>query len=105
MHGPGQFLGKFDYNLNSTPLDVWTNDISEVALKQREREDNAWMAATKNGTDTVGEYELGNGFVVGDGDTDLTNHIISQEEARQWRTEYYKRRAQAIQNRIGPRSL
>ena len=49
---------------------MWTNDISEVALKQREREDNAWMVATKNGTDTVGEYELGNGFVVGDGDTD-----------------------------------
>ena len=100
MYGPGQFLGKFDYNLNSTPLDVWTNDISEVALKQREREDNAWMAATKNGTDTVGEYELGNGFVVGDGDTDLTNHIISQEDAEHWRAEYYKRRAQAIQNRI-----
>ena len=58
------------------------------------------MAATKNGTDTVGEYELGNGFVVGDGDTDLTNHIISQEDAEHWRAEYYKRRAQAIQNRI-----
>lgn len=47
MYGPGQLLGKFDYNMNLAPLDVWTNDISEVALKQREREDLEWMAKTK----------------------------------------------------------
>ena len=100
MYGPGQFLGKFDYNLNAAPLDVWTNDISEVALKQREREDKAWMEATNNGTDTADEYELGNSFVVGDGDADLTNHVVSQEDAAQWRAAYYARRAQAIQNKI-----
>lgn len=100
MYGPGQFLGKFDYNLNATPLDVWTNDISEVALKQREREDLAWMAATNNGTDLSADYELGESFVVGDGDTDFTNHIISAEDAEQWRAEYYAKRAEAIQNKI-----
>ena len=100
MYGPGQLLGKFDYNLNATPLDVWTNDISEVALKQREKEDKAWMEATKNGTDLSGDYELGESFVVGDGDTDLTNHIISAEDAQKWRAAYYQRRAEAIQNKI-----
>lgn len=100
MYGPGQLLGKFDYNLNATPLDVWTNDISEVALKQREKEDKAWMEATKNGTDLSGDYELGESFVVGDGDTDLTNHVISAEDAQKWRAAYYQRRAEAIQNKI-----
>ena len=102
MYGPGQLLGKFDYNMSQTPLDVWTNDISEVALKQREQEDRDWMAKTKNGTDTSagGEYELGNNFVVVDGDNDNTNHVISNEDAEKWRSEYFQKRAQAIQNRI-----
>lgn len=100
MYGPGQLLGKFDYNLNATPLDVWTNDVSEVALKQREKEDKAWMEATKNGTDLSGDYELGENFVVGDGDNDFTNHVISAEDAEQWRAAYYQKRAEAIQNKI-----
>lgn len=100
MYGPGQFLGKFDYNLNSTPLDVWTNDISEVALKQREKEDLAWMEQTKNGTDLSGDYELGENFVVGDGDGDFTNHVISADDAEAWRAAYYQKRAEAIQNKI-----
>lgn len=102
MYGPGQFLGKFDYNLNATPLDVWTNDISEIALKQREKEDKAWMEKTKNGTDIAagGDYELGENFVVGDGDADFTNHVISQEDAKAWRAEYFAKRAAAIQNKI-----
>lgn len=102
MYGPGQLLGKFDYNLNRTPLDVWTNDISEVALKQREREDLEWMAKTKNGTDLSagGAYELGKDFVVVDGDSDHTNHVISEEDGRRWRAAYFLKRAQSIQNKI-----
>ena len=102
MYGPGQLLGKFDYNMNLAPLDVWTNDISEVALKQREREDLEWMAKTKNGTDasTGGSYELGNDFVVVDGDSDATNHVISEDDAQKWRSAYFLKRAQAIQNKI-----
>lgn len=102
MYGPGQFLGKFDYNLNRSPLDVWSNDISEVALKQREREDLEWMAKTKNGTDISagGAYDLGNDFVVVDGDNDHTNHVISNTDAQKWRAEYFRKRAQSIQNKI-----
>ena len=51
VYGPGQFLGKFDYNMANTKLDVWTNDITQVALDQRKREDMIWMEATSNGTD------------------------------------------------------
>lgn len=61
MYGPGQFLGKFDYNMANTKLDVWSNDISQKALDVRKAEDQAWMAATKNGTDFSAEYELGEG--------------------------------------------
>ena len=36
MYGPGQFLGKFEYNMaKAGSLDVWSNDISNVALDQR----------------------------------------------------------------------
>ena len=50
MYGLGQTLGKFDYNLRSE-LDVWSNDISQVALDQRYREDIAWLkSVTEDGT-------------------------------------------------------
>lgn len=102
MYGPGQLLGKFDYQLDLAPLDVWTNDISEVALKQREREDLEWMEKTKNGTDITagGDYDLGTDIVVVDGDQDYTNHVISKEDAEKWRAEYFAKRAEAIQNKI-----
>ena len=41
MYGLGQTLGHFDYKL--TKKDVWSNDISQVALEQRYREDIAWL--------------------------------------------------------------
>ncbi|MGG7074512.1 S8 family serine peptidase [Campylobacter sp. 9BO] len=37
MFGPGQFLGKFHIVMNSN--DIWSNDISDVALKARKAED------------------------------------------------------------------
>ena len=46
LYGPGQLFGRFDYDMAANSLDVWTNDISDIALKQREREDKAWMAAS-----------------------------------------------------------
>ena len=57
MHGPGQFLSPMTYNMNKTPLDVWSNDISQVAIKERERQDLEWLAGYKQqGIAYAGEY-------------------------------------------------
>ena len=37
MYGLGQLSGKFEYNLKAGNLDVWSNDISQIALDQRAR--------------------------------------------------------------------
>ena len=47
MYGPGQFLSPMTYNMDKAPLDVWSNDISQIAIKQREREDLHWLASYK----------------------------------------------------------
>jgi subtilase-type serine protease len=47
MYGPGQFLSPMTYNMDKAPLDVWSNDISQIAIKQREREDLQWLASYK----------------------------------------------------------
>ncbi|WP_288195064.1 S8 family serine peptidase, partial [uncultured Phyllobacterium sp.] len=51
MNGPGQFLGRFDANLGAGVKDTWSNDISQVALDQRKREETeevaAWAARKK----------------------------------------------------------
>lgn len=101
MYGPGQFLDHFEYVLTE-PLDVWTNNIIEAGLKQREKEDKAWMAATKNGTDTTagGDYVLGDEFVVLDDNLDFYDNAATPEQAQAWRAEYYARRAAYIQNKI-----
>ena len=44
MNGPGQLLGVFNANIASGS-DVWSNNISEVALKQRAKEESAEVAA------------------------------------------------------------
>ncbi len=44
MKGPGQFLGRFNANLPGGTGDVWNNDISDAALKQRELEEKAELA-------------------------------------------------------------
>ena len=108
MYGPGQFLGRFEYNMATTPLDVWTNDISQIAWDARRVEETQWLAnyqlwlANPTGTygDVGGTFELGTSFVVNDGDSDSTNHIIAQADAERWRAEYYAARAAAIQARI-----
>lgn len=96
MYGPGQLLGKFDYNMANTKLDVWTNDISQKALDARKAEDQAWMTATNNGTDFSAEYELGEGTQI----PNIDDPSISKEDAQKWRAEYYAKRANAIQNKL-----
>ncbi|SFE56517.1 subtilase-type serine protease [Methylobacterium sp. yr596] len=41
MNGPGQFLGRFTATLPGGTLDIWSNDISDAALRQRQVEDGA----------------------------------------------------------------
>lgn len=104
MYGPGQFLGKFEYNMaKAGSLDVWSNDISNVALDQRSKEDAAWLKAYKEATNglTYGDDKIvtGKDFVVKDGDDDKTNHIIGEDEINILKAAYAER-ANAIQKRI-----
>ena len=117
MYGPGQFFnGKFTYNLKSK--DVWSNDISEVALNQREAEDIAWLkSVTEDGTidgkvvvsDNPEDYKLTN-TSTGSANADGKDHNydlagiddknITLEDAMKWRLEYYEKRAEAIRDKI-----
>lgn len=117
MYGLGQTLGKFDYNLRSE-LDVWSNDISQVALDQRYREDIAWLkSVTEDGTidgkvvvsDNPDDYKLTNtstGAANADGKdhnydlAGIEDKNITLEDAKKWRLEYYEKRAAAIRDKI-----
>lgn len=105
MHGVGQLLGQFDYNLRNDHLDVWTNNISQVALDQRHREDIDWLkSVTDDGTvdgkivvsDDPNDYKLTNeNNLAGIADKD-----IALADAKKWRLEYYEKRAAAIRDKI-----
>ncbi|SNS60256.1 subtilase-type serine protease [Asanoa hainanensis] len=57
MYGPGQFLSPMTYDMDKAPLDVWSNDISQTAIKEREKEDLRWLAGyRKHGTAYAGEF-------------------------------------------------
>ena len=106
MYGPGQFLGKFDYNMAAEgSLDVWTNDITNVALDQRRAEDEKWMKDTANGTKLPYDQIVdGSGFVVKDGDANVideerTSHIVGEAE-KKLLLEAYAERANAIKDKM-----
>ena len=109
MYGLGQMLGEFNYNMSAGSLDVWSNDISEVALNQREKEDKDWLKkVTGSDTDYMtaevkaengGDYILGedNGFKI----EDLEDYAkIDAADAKKWRQAYYDKRAQAIREKL-----
>lgn len=114
MYGLGQLTGHFDYNMATTPLDVWSNDISQTALDQRKGEELAWKAAAEkwlaNPTLELGdEYTEEEKTLLGDvllnTDDDLRGltdeeEQISEEDAIAWRTEYYNKRLDAINAKI-----
>ena len=101
MYGLGQMFGHFDYNLKAGHTDVWANDISEVALKQREREDLEWLkSVTDDGTvvvsDNADDYKLDNEkYIAG-----IDQKEISLEDAKKWCLEYYEARAKDIRDKI-----
>lgn len=105
MYGLGQMLGKFDYNMSAGSLDVWSNDISQVALEQREREDIAWLqSVTDDGTvngnvlaSKGGDYKLENDKLIA-GLEDVQK--IDPAKAAEWRQAYFDKRAEVIRDKI-----
>ena len=121
MYGPGQFLGEFNYNMAATPLDVWSNSITNVALDQRKEEDAKWKAAAekwlKNPTlelKSIADLSESEKKLLGDVLLNTEDDIvglnekqeqISKEDAIAWRTKYYKERIAAIELRAYEGSL
>ncbi len=122
MYGPGQFLSPMTYNMSKAPLDVWSNNISEVAIKQREREDLQWLASYKQqGIAYAGEFSPNvlnldgtlskQAFVlqgilndpaiqaITNGHPEVYDKIPYQDALR-WRKEWMDARAAYIQNKI-----
>lgn len=115
MYGPGQFLGKFTYNMrDKDSLDVWSNDISQVALDQRKDEDMAWKAAAEKWYEEGQPLELGDEFkaeekkLIGDILLDTDDDIVGIDEADEqidkadaiaWRDAYFQKRLKAIAER------
>lgn len=115
MYGPGQFLGKFTYNMrDKDSLDVWSNDISQVALDQRKAEDMAWKAAAEKWYDAGKPLKLDDTFnaeekkLIGDILLDTSDDIVGIDEAGEkideadaiaWRDAYFQKRLKAIAER------
>ena len=122
MYGPGQLLSPMTYNMGKAPLDVWSNDISQIAIKKREREDLEWLAGyKKQGTTYAGEFSpnvlnpdgtldeqafmlqgiLTDPYIqaITDGHPELYDKI-AHEDAVKWRKEWMDARAAYIQNNI-----
>jgi subtilase-type serine protease len=129
VYGPGQFLGPVDYDANKAPVDVWSNDIGEIAVKARESEDRAWLQAYREqGIAAAGPFNLNmDGFallgledIVGVpqpadsapanwasdpawqayAQAALAYQTIDQPHANLWRKEWMDKRAASIQHKI-----
>ena len=122
MYGPGQILSPMTYNMDKAPLDVWSNDISQIAIKEREREDLEWLAGYKEqGIAYAGEFSpnvlnpdgalneqafmlqgiLADPYIqaITNGHPELYDKI-TYEDAVKWRKEWMDERAAYIQNNI-----
>ncbi|WP_085709817.1 MULTISPECIES: autotransporter serine protease [unclassified Pseudomonas] len=73
MGGPGQLLGAFDANLATGQRDVWSNDISDKALIQRQGEDLAEHSAWQQ---TLQDKGWQNGVPVGASQQDQTDYAV-----------------------------
>ncbi|PSK67147.1 Extracellular serine protease [Micromonospora sp. MH33] len=80
MKGPGQFLGPFVANLQGQD-DVWSNDISDVAIRARQQEDVAEAAAWQA---TKAAKGWTNGLPADASDVDKSDYAIGvrREQAR-----------------------
>ena len=126
MYGLGQLLGEFKYNMTDTALDVWSNDISQVALNQRKDEEKAWKADaekwqeaytkfTDNGSKLEGLSEevkktlltditlTDEGVIDPESDVvgiDAAGEKIALEDALKWRNDYYENRLVSIDTKL-----
>ncbi len=84
MNGPGQLLGTFRAALPSGTADVWSNDISDVALAARKIEDDAEHRAW---LDTLQSRGWQQGLPAGASDGDKVDYATgaAREAARQAR--------------------
>ncbi|OMT59682.1 peptidase S8 [Burkholderia pseudomallei] len=84
MNGPGQLLGTFDAALPAGTADVWSNDISDVALAARKREDDAEHRAW---LDTLRTKGWEHGLPAGASDGDRIDYAlgVARETAYQAR--------------------
>lgn len=73
MGGPGQLLGAFEARLAAGQSDVWSNDISDKALIQRQREDLAEHSAWQQTLQAKGWQ---NGVPAGASQQDQTDYAI-----------------------------
>ncbi len=73
MRGPGQLLGTFDANLGAGQSDVWSNDISDKALIQRQAEDAAEHSAWLQ---TLQDNGWANGIPAGASQQDQTDYAV-----------------------------
>ncbi|WLG87684.1 autotransporter domain-containing protein [Pseudomonas cucumis] len=73
MRGPGQLLGAFDANLAAGQSDVWSNDISDRALIQRQAEDAAEHSAWQQ---TLKDKGWENGVPAGASQQDQTDYAV-----------------------------
>ncbi|MDI2142276.1 MULTISPECIES: autotransporter serine protease [unclassified Pseudomonas] len=73
MGGPGQLLGAFDANLSTGQRDVWSNDISDKALIQRQSEDLAEHSAWQQ---TLQDKGWQNGVPVGASQQEQTDYAV-----------------------------
>ncbi|MBC3268862.1 autotransporter domain-containing protein [Pseudomonas sp. SWRI81] len=73
MRGPGQLLGAFDANLAAGQRDVWSNDISDTALLQRQREDAAEHSAWQQ---TLQDKGWQSGVPVGASQQEQTDYAV-----------------------------
>ena len=73
MRGPGQLLGAFDANLGAGQSDVWSNDISDKALIQRQAEDAAERSAWQQ---TLKDKGWENGVPAGASQQDQTDYAV-----------------------------
>jgi len=73
MRGPGQLLGPFDANLAAGQRDVWSNDISDKALIQRQSEDAAEHSAWQQ---TLKDKGWENGIAANASQQDQTDYAV-----------------------------
>lgn len=99
MFGPGQFLGNMAYDMKTQKLDVWSNDISNVALDQRRAEDEKWLADYDKNL-AADDYVLGDDFALIVPEAMEGKTQISKEDAKNWRETYFIKKRDDIKQKL-----